>query len=136
RVIEKNDVEIGLGVEQRLESLAHLPGHFLAVSLVIRQQAEHHAAGFIVVPNAREVGPGHGGAETEQDRQRLLQAPLRRAVLFAEADDVGSGILMKHSNLRSFDRRWWARRETQACPPVFRRSNGFRTRRFPCATEL
>src|ERR1700692_4388417 len=66
RVIEKNDVEIGLGVEQRFESLAPLSGHFLAVSLIIRQQAEHHAAGFIVVANAREVGSGYGGAETEQ----------------------------------------------------------------------
>lgn len=81
-IAQKNDVEIGPGVEQRRDGPAHLPGQFLAIPPAVPQQAEHHAAGLVVIHHAREVGPGHGGVQTEQDGQRLLEALLRRAVLF------------------------------------------------------
>lgn len=127
-IVEKDDVEMGLGAEQRAKGATHLQGELAAFRLVMPQQAEQDTA-----CGTREIGPRHTCIEIEQDGDRFLEPPLVRAILFGDEADVGRGELMQHQKLPGVGiesvgieplarKEMGTKRKALACPS-FRRSN-------------
>jgi len=78
-IVEKDDIKMRLGVEQRPEGAVHLRCELPALFFVVGHKTEHDAAGDAVEARADEIGPRHGRAEIEQDGNRFLEPQLANA---------------------------------------------------------
>lgn len=100
-VVEKDDVQMCFGVEQRPESAIHLQGELSALFFIMGHEAEHDAAGDAVITGMDEISARNGRVEIEQNANRFLEPPLIGAILFADERDVRCGKVMQQTNLPS-----------------------------------
>src|SRR3569832_1992731 len=79
-VVEKDDIEMRLGVEQCSKDAVHLQCELPAFLSVVSQKTKQGAAGNLGIIRAHQIGPLYGLIEIEQIRDRFLEPSLMRAI--------------------------------------------------------